>query len=199
MKKLLAVLFLLLVLFGIWWYFFRNKADEKPAKQQTLEVGKHSAEFNQSLTNLLHGYDLIKSSLVEPDTLQARVGAKKFISFLDSIRWDDLKKDSGILETIQTQLGDLKANAEAMLLETDITEMRQDFRMISENLFPFLKMIRYEGPTLYWQNCPMAFGEGKDANWISNTQEIVNPYLGKNHPEYKGTMLHCGIIKDSIQ
>ena len=45
----------------------------------------------------------------------------------------------------------------------------------------------------------MAFGEGKDANWISNTEEIFNPYLGKNHPEFKGTMLHCGEIKDTIQ
>ena len=45
----------------------------------------------------------------------------------------------------------------------------------------------------------MAFGEGKDASWLSNTEEIINPYLGKNHPEYKGTMLHCGEIKDTIQ
>ena len=71
--------------------------------------------------------------------------------------------------------------------------------MISENLYPFLKTIKYEGPKLYWQNCPMAFGEDKEANWISNTKEIINPYLGKNHPEYKSSMLHCGEIKDTIK
>ena len=63
------------------------------------------------------------------------------------------------------------------------TEMRQDFRMVSENLYPFLKTIGYEGPKLYWQNCPMAFGENKEGNWLSNTSEIINPYLGKNHPD----------------
>ncbi len=77
--------------------------------------------------------------------------------------------------------------------------MREDFRMISENLYPFLKTIKYEGSSLYWQNCPMAFGEGKEANWISNTKEIINPYLGKNHPEFKSSMLHCGEIKDTIK
>ena len=96
-------------------------------------------------------------------------------------------------------IGDIKSNGDAILKETDITEMRQDFRMVSENLFPLLKMIHYEGTKLYWQNCPMAFGEGKDGSWLSNTEEIINPYLGKNHPEFKGSMLHCGEIKDTIQ
>jgi hypothetical protein len=45
----------------------------------------------------------------------------------------------------------------------------------------------------------MAFGEDKGANWISNTEEIINPYLGKNHPEFKSGMLHCGEVKDSIK
>ena len=45
----------------------------------------------------------------------------------------------------------------------------------------------------------MAFGEGQEANWISNSAAIVNPYLGKVHPIYKSTMLGCGEVKDSIE
>ena len=44
----------------------------------------------------------------------------------------------------------------------------------------------------------MAINDSIPANWISNSQEILNPYLGKIHPEYKATMLHCGEVKDSI-
>ena len=44
----------------------------------------------------------------------------------------------------------------------------------------------------------MAFGDDQAANWISNSTEIVNPYLGKRHPKYKAGMLHCGELKDSI-
>ena len=96
-------------------------------------------------------------------------------------------------------MNDVKSNAESLLKQTDITEMRQDFRMVSEMFIRCFKTINYEGQKLYWQNCPMAFGEDKGANWISNTEEIINPYLGKNHPEFKGTMLHCGEIKDTIK
>ena len=83
---------------------------------------------------------------------------------------------------------------------TDIQEMRKDFKSLSENLYPsFFKTINYEGAKMYWQNCPMAFGTDMGANWISKTTETINPYLGKNHPEFKATMLHCGLVKDTIK
>jgi len=62
----------------------------------------------------------------------------------------------------------------------------------------FFTAINYEGPKLYLENCPMAFSDSISANWISNSAEIVNPYLGKSHPIYKAGMLHCGEVKDSI-
>ena len=71
--------------------------------------------------------------------------------------------------------------------------------MVSENLYPLFKTINYEGDAMYWENCPMAFGDDNGANWVSKTKEVINPYLGKNHPTYKATMLHCGIVKDTIK
>ena len=113
---------------------------------------------------------------------------------------DASSNTASIFETVKANLTDIRMNAESLLKQTNITEMRQDFRMVSEMLYPsFFRTINYEGEKMYWQNCPMAFGEGKEANWISNTEEIVNPYLGKNHPEFKATMLHCGELKDTIK
>ena len=43
------------------------------------------------------------------------------------------------------QVSEMKANADPILQETDLTQMRQDFSMVSENLYPFLKTIGYEG------------------------------------------------------
>ena len=93
----------------------------------------------------------------------------------------------------------IKSNAADILVQTNLLEMRKDFSMVSENLYPFFKIINYEGDKMYWQNCPKAFGDDKEANWVSKTTEVVNPYLGKNHPEFKATMLHCGMIKDTIK
>ncbi len=200
MKKLFAILVIVALALGGWWLFFKDKSHNEGSRQQPLKVGKHSSEFNQSINSVVSAYLSLKDAFVNADIAKIKEQEKKFISVIDSVKLDDLKKDTtGIFQSAQLIIGDIKSNAEAISKETDITEMRQDFRMVSENFFPLLKTIHYEGEKLYWQNCPMAFGEGKDASWISNTEEIINPYLGKNHPEYKGTMLHCGEIKDTIQ
>lgn len=200
MRKLFVVILFVALVIGVWWLFFKEKSHNSGPKQQPLKVGIHSGEFNKSIGAVITQYLSLKDAFVNADTSTIKAEEKKLIAAIDSIKIDELKKDTtGIFQSAQAQLSDIKSNADAILKETDITEMRQDFRMISENLFPLLKTIHYEGVKLYWQNCPMAFGEGKDANWISNTEEIFNPYLGKNHPEFKGTMLHCGEIKDTIQ
>jgi len=200
MRILFAIILFAALGIGVWWMFFKDNTHNEGPKQQQLKVGSHSGEFNQSVEALVTQYLSLKEAFVNADTLKIKEQGKKIIAAIDSIKIDELKKDTtGIFQSAQLLMGDIKSNADAILKETDITEMRQDFRMVSENLFPLLKTIHYEGVKLYWQNCPMAFGEGKDASWISSTDEIINPYLGKNHPEFKGTMLHCGEIKDTIQ
>ena len=200
MRPSLAILAVVVLAFGAWWLFFKDKSNNDTPKQEALKVGKHSTEFNQSVGAIVTEYLSLKETFVNADTSKIKAQERKFVSAIDSIKIDELKKDTtGIFQSAQLLIGDIVSNANAILKETDITEMRQDFRMVSENLFPLLKTIRYEGEKLYWQNCPMAFGEGKDASWLSNTEKIINPYLGKNHPEFKSTMLHCGEIKDTIQ
>ncbi|HEY8690700.1 MAG TPA: DUF3347 domain-containing protein [Chitinophagaceae bacterium] len=200
MRKFSVVLLVIVVVFAAWRIFFRDKSHTDEPKQQPLKVTVHSGEFNKSIAAVVTQYLSLKDAFVNADTSTIKAEEKKLITVIDSIKIDELKKDTtGIFQSAQAQLSDIISNADAILKETDITEMRQDFRMVSENLFPLLKTIHYEGVKLYWQNCPMAFGESKDANWISSTEEIFNPYLGKNHPEFKGTMLHCGEIKDTIQ
>ena len=128
------------------------------------------------------------------------ISAGKFVKLLDTIPLKELKKDTANIYDVAVGTFDgIKSNAADILVQTNLVEMRKDFSMVSENLYPFFKIINYEGDKMYWQNCPMAFGDDKEANWVSKTTEVVNPYLGKNHPEFKATMLHCGIIKDTIK
>ena len=200
MKRVIILIAIALIGYAIYWFKFR-KTDEGPQepKQEALKTKRHSDAFNNSFDTLMNHYFAVKAAFVDADTAKAKLATKEFLSTVEKLDTAELKKDSAVFTTIITQLADVKMNAESLQKQTDITEMRQDFRMVSESIYPLLKTIHYEGKTLYWQNCPMAFGDGKEANWISNTEEIINPYLGKNHPEYKGTMLHCGEVKDSIK
>jgi hypothetical protein len=200
MKKISGLLVLAVIAFGVYWFAFKNKEGGSGPALQPLALKKHSEDFNKSVATAMDAYFEIKNAFVDADTARAKEACRKFVGLIDGIKLEELKKDTAsIFETAQANLNDVKMNAVSLLKQTDITEMRQDFRMVSEMMYPFFKVINYEGANMYWQNCPMAFGDGKAANWISNTQEIINPYLGKNHPEFKGTMLHCGEIKDTIK
>lgn len=201
MKRILLVLLLLLAAFAGYWFFIKEKPKTGTTEKATaLATKKHSDVFNHGIDSLMQVYFTIKEAFVNADSTVAKAATRPLILLADSSRLAELKTEpAGIYESALMQLSDVRANAESLVKQTDLTEMRQDFRMIGESIYPLLKTIHYEGETLYWQNCPMAFGEGKEANWISNSAEIVNPYLGKNHPEFKGTMLHCGEVKDSIK
>jgi len=201
MKKIILVLAIVLLALAAYWYFGPGKKQEdKEPKAAALATKRHSDSFNSGIDSLMDKYLELKNAFVDADTGKVKLAAGELVSLTDSSRLMELKKDAaGIFESAAMQLNDVKLNAESLLKQTDLTEMRQDFRMIGESIYPLLKTIHYEGKTLYWQNCPMAFGEDKGANWISNTSEIINPYLGKNHPEFKATMLHCGEVKDSIK
>lgn len=202
MKKIfLGLLVLILAIAGYYWYKFSNAGggDNGP-KQEPIVLKKHSTEFNQAVSKAMNAYFDMAAAFVDADTAKAKENCRKFNQLMDSIPMEELKKDtSNIYDIAMGSFTGIKANASSILEMTDILEMRKDFSMVSENLYPFFKVVNYEGENMYWQNCPMAFGEDKGANWVSKTVDIVNPYLGKNHPEFKSTMLHCGIVKDTIK
>ncbi|MEP6674682.1 MAG: DUF3347 domain-containing protein [Ferruginibacter sp.] len=205
MKKqtMMIILLVLLAVFALYWFKFRNKGNgegDGGVKQQALTLKKHSEKFNNSVTAAMDAYFEAKDDFVEADTTKAKTSIRKFIILMDSIPVDELKKDTaGIYETAVSNADNVKMNAESLLKQTSIKEMRMDFRGISDALFPsFFKAINYEGRKIYLQNCPMAFGDNNDANWISSTYEIFNPYLGKHDSLYKAAMVGCGSVKDSI-
>ena len=199
-KVVLILLVLILAIAGYYWYMFSKASGNTGPMQQPIALKKHSDLFNHSISSSMNAYFDMKAAFVEADTTGAKDNCRKFIRLLDSIPLVELKNDTAkIYDIALSDFLNIKANAESLLQQSNILEMRKDFGMVSENLYPFFRTINYEGEKMYWQNCPMAFGDDNGANWISNTKEIINPYLGKNHPEYKGTMLHCGEIKDTIK
>lgn len=200
-KVLLALLIVVLAIAGYVWYKFSSAGGgDKGPKQQPIALKKHSDTFNIAVANAMNAYFDMSAAFVDADTAKVKANASKFIQLLDSIPLTELKKDTAsIYEMAVSSFDGIKSNAKSILSMTDIQEMRKDFSMVSENLYPFFKVINYEGEKMYWQNCPMAFGDDKEANWVSKTSETINPYLGKNHPEFKGTMLHCGMVKDTIK
>ena len=199
MKRILFIVLLLITAFVLYFFVFKKDDAPEGPKQQPLTLKEHTDGFTKSVDSLLQEYFGLTNAFIEGDSLKAKQASMSLLAFVNHFSLDELKKDTtGIFQTASDQLGFIKGNLESMGQSQTITDMRHDFKDLSENLFPLLKTVHYKGKTLYWQNCGMPFGENSSANWISADAKIVNPYLGKNHPVYKSGMLDCGETQDSI-
>ncbi|MEO7444703.1 MAG: DUF3347 domain-containing protein [Ferruginibacter sp.] len=201
MRALYFLIILGLLGFGVYWYINKQKPSKpKAEKQAPITLRQHSDSFNTRIDNLVTAYLQTKDAFVSADTAGAKNNTRNFLKQLDALPLSELKNNDLVYQTALANAGDLKSNAESLLAQPNVTEMRKDFSSLTEIMYPsFLRTVNYDGEKLYLQNCPMAFDDEVGANWISNSVEIVNPYLGSNHPKYKAGMLHCGEIKDTIK
>ena len=161
MKRIIAFLAIVVILFGIYWFFFKSSPHDSGPKQAPIALKKHTEHFNNSISTMMSAYYDIKNAFVEDDTALVKKNTSVFIILLDSIPLEELKKDTAsIYETAKGNLADIRSNAASLMQQPNITEMRHDFSMVTEMMYPsFFRTINYEGPSLYLQNCPMAFGE----------------------------------------
>ena len=193
---------ILAVTFILGAYFLKRGKEHKVTEEKTavINLKKNSAHFNEALVQVIDGYLKIKDAFVESDTVTVKLLAVQFLQQLDSVPLEELRSDSAqVFQSAVVIRDDIKANIVSMMRQTDISEMRKDFSMAGDLIYPgYLKLVNYQGARIYLQHCPMAFGEEKGAYWLSNNAEIMNPYLGKHDPTYGAGMLHCGEVKDSL-
>ena len=201
MKKIFAILGILLLLFAgyIWYTFKGGKKRTKGPKPVAMAVSKHSPSFNQSVQSVLDAYFNMSEAFVNWDTTNLAKHGNELKSALDSLKIEELKVDTtGIYETALDPLANAKNEAANILKELSIDNKRTAFNNLSENLRLLFIVVKYDQGKLYWQECPMAFGEDQPGYWISKTDAVRNPYLGTSHPKYKDGMLACGSPKDTI-
>lgn len=172
----------------------KDSATTSTGKNLSLSIGNSS---NASITSALEAYYRLKDALVEADTVAADKASAELAVLADSIKLEGVT-DSALIKTVTNFSGTIAAEAVALPEEPNITEKRRSFSMITENLYPLLQSVQYQGNTVYQMMCPMAFNDNEAAYWLSSSREVVNPYLGKKHPKYAAGMVHCGEVKDSL-
>jgi len=148
---------------------------------QSLDSSVESAGL---LTPALPYYLEVSKALAQDDMHKAGQALEQFRDQISRIiEMNSLKgKEEGIA---------LEINLLAQKLETikhDLNSLRKQFSGISEVLRGILKKYEYkEDLKLYLSFCPMALGQG--AYWVSDSNQIKNPYFGSE-------MLECGEVKE---
>lgn len=199
MKKGLLLIAIMAAVVAVYFLFFVKDEDQpKAPKQQPLVQGKNNDTFNMPFNDMLNAYFEVKDALVDWDTTKANASATKLVELANKVPYDALKADTTVIETAKNLSGSVIAEAMGMLGENTIDGKRHSLYTLSDNLYTLLRAVQYDQQTLYYDKCPMAFDESKDGYWLTNSRKIVNPYLGNKHPKYKGSMVTCGEITDSV-
>jgi hypothetical protein len=200
MKRMILILVIVLIAAVAVWKLFLNKADNKPEpeKDKPLAIGKNSDAFTRSFSELMSSYYQLKDALVDWDTTKANQAALLIKQRADSLPMKQLKADSTIVLTAQNLAGSVSNEVNGFVGEPTIEQKRREFNMITDELYNLIRTVRYDGETIYHERCPMAFNETEEGFWLSNTNKIVNPYLGNKHPKYNSKMVGCGEVVDSL-
>lgn len=200
MKKGLILIGVTAAVVVAYFLFFAKEESAQPEapKQQPLAQSKNSDAFNKPFNDMLNSYFQLKDALVDWDTAKATSSATMLADLAGKIPFDELKGDTTITATAKSFAGSVVAEAQGVAGEAAIEEKRRSFYTLSENLFNLLRTVKYDQQVVYYDKCPMAFNDSETAYWLSNSKEIINPYLGNKHPKYKAGMLGCGEIEDSV-
>jgi len=202
MKKIvIGIIVIGLAALAIDKIFFSKKEEVAEApKEKALTISKNSAAFNASFERLLNSYYSLKQALIEYDTARVNITATTMGREADSLLTAEIKGDTTgmVQKTAEDLAGTISGSAKGIVGETDLVKKKREFNLVSDALYNLIRTVRYDGQKIYHQHCPMAFNEDEEAFWISNSNVIENPYLGKHHPKYHAAMLNCGDIVDSL-
>lgn len=146
------------------------------------------AKFISQLNEMYADYLSLKNALVAGDPAMAKKSASEMSGSLGKVDMNLLKGDS---HEKWMEVSGTISNAVRQISSSDqIEEQRAAFSPLSNNLYTAVKSFGLTNGPSYWQFCPMAF-DNKGAYWLSETEEIRNPYFGD-------AMLTCGEVRETI-
>ena len=146
------------------------------------------ASVKVQINGILTDYFALNQSLIEDNQDGAKKAAKKLSETIN--KFDMTKLMDAQMDFYHTQLSKLNQGLKGIDESADIEETRLELAIISGAMYNLVKAYRPNESELYYQFCPMA-KNGEGANWISNTKEIINPYMGQR-------MLKCGSTKETL-
>lgn len=180
----------------------KKKKDTGP-EPVSLAVSKHSDEFNQSMNSLMTVYYNLTEAYVNWDTMAINRNSADLKAAVEILKVEEMKKDSAIYPTVESQWGMLKSEIDGMIADVELKDKKESLNMLSQQLFDLLRIVKYDAAKVFYQECPMALNDyGSSAYWLSTEaadDKRRNPYLGLHDPKYGKAMLICGNTRDSIR
>ncbi len=187
----MKIFFLSLTLVSILFAACNNDATKNEVSDSTTTAAstdKPSTETKMPADDILAGYLKIKNALTNDNDKEAASTATELANALKAIDKSAFNADqSKVFADIEA---DAIEHAEHIASNAgNLVHQREHFETLSEEVYELVKATG-AGQKLYYTNCPM-YNNNKGANWLSETKEVKNPYLGQE-------MLTCGTVKEEL-
>jgi hypothetical protein len=201
MKKALILVLVLALALGISYLVLHKNNSESgktEEKDAPLTISSKSSAFNSSVTRVLSSYYALSDGFANADSTKIGTSAQKLNNLVDSIRFDQFKADTAIVQTAVSLAQSMKGDIAGLMGEKTMEQKKREFNMITDQLYSLVRTVSYDGNVIYHIRCPTAFSDSSEAYWLSPSNKIVNPYRGKNPAGVNNDVQDCGEVIDSI-
>lgn len=140
----------------------------------------------KDLSLIIDAYLQLKNGLVNDDEKAAADAAEKMLGAFNGF------DKSSLDESKATEYDEIEESAvenAEHIAKSEIYHQREHLTVLSEDINDLITLIGTD-QKLYLDFCPMA-NNNKGATWISETEEISNPYMGAKMPK-------CGKIQQEL-
>lgn len=159
------------------------------AKMTTTAQPGNGDKTNIAVKGLVASYLQLKNALTKDNSNDAATAGKALADGFG-------KFDKSTLTTAQKKsFEDIADDAHEMSEHIGesagkLPHQREHFDMLSKDMVDLVKLFG-AGQPLFVDHCPM-YNDHKGADWLSETKEIKNPYLGTKMPT-------CGSVKEELK
>src|SRR5574339_520598 len=119
-KVVLAIVGIILAIIIVvgWKFMFPKKRTDEGPKPEGLTVSKHSNSFNESVSKAMNSYYALTESFVNWDTGKINTSLADLKISIDSLRIQEMQKDSAIYPTVESQWEAIRAEIIGMQADT---------------------------------------------------------------------------------
>jgi hypothetical protein len=142
------------------------------------------ATVNAHIKNLLGHYMHIKNALLNNDTIEVRDRGHKLAEAI--IKFDDSYFPAKQKAEYDKYKMAMREYAEQLRSSAGLASQKGNFAGLSAHVYELMRDFS-TGKRLYFNHCDMAFDKN-GANWLSETNEIKNPYM-------ENKMMSCGSVE----
>ncbi|HLN55839.1 MAG TPA: efflux RND transporter periplasmic adaptor subunit [Bacteroidales bacterium] len=164
------------------------ETDRKEAGASANKISV-SMDFTMKLNEVVDHYLELKNALVNSDQAKAAQASAKLKQSLSGVDMKSLKGEP--YNKWMDLSSEISKQADVISSRSPIEKQRMAFADLSDQVYNAVKTFGLMGKTVYYQFCPMA-RDGKGAFWLSELNEIRNPYYGE-------AMLTCGETRETLK